>query len=440
VDGGTGNDTLNGGLGIDTASYASAASAVTVSLALTSAQATGGSGTDTLTGFENLTGSAYNDILIGAAGANTLAGGKGDDTYYVQDTTDIVTEAVGEGTDTVHSSVTFTLGANVENLTLTGTAAINGTGNALNNLIIANAGNNVLAGDTGIDTVSYAAATAGVTVSLAVTTAQTTGGSGTDTLTGFENLTGSAFNDTLTGSSAANVLTGGRGDDVYVIQTAGDSIIELADEGFDTIQSSVTHTLSAHVENLTLTGSNAVNGTGNGLANILTGNSAANTLAGGGGNDTYIIQNSTDIVTENLNEGVDTVQSSVTHTLSANLENLTLTGTSAINGTGNALDNILTGNAANNTLTGGAGLDQFIFNTALNGTTNVDTVSDFSVADDTIVLENAIFTAFGATGGISTGNFLIGTAAADADDFLIYNATTRDGSTVSDSAVSGISA
>ncbi|MDX2263429.1 MAG: DUF4214 domain-containing protein [Hyphomicrobiales bacterium] len=418
-----GDNILDGGAGSDTLSYANAVAAVNISLALTTVQATGGSGVDTVNGFENLTGSAFNDVLTGSAGANTLTGGRGDDTYYIQDLTDLVTEAAGEGIDTVHSSVSYTLGVNVENLTLTGSAAINGTGNASDNTITANAGNNILGGGSGTDSVSYANSTAGVTVSLALTTAQITGGSGTDTLTGFENLIGSAFNDILTGSSAANILTGGRGDDLYVLQNGADSVVEAANEGIDTVESSVTHTLSAYVENLTLTGSNSINGTGNGLANFLIGNTAANTLAGGGGNDTYIIQNSGDIVSENANDGMDTVQSSVTHTLGANVENLTLTGASVINGTGNTLNNALTGNAANNSLTGGAGLDQFIFNTTLNSTTNVDTVTDFSVADDTIVLENAIFIAFGTTGGVSAGNFVIG-AAADADDFLIYNATT----------------
>ena len=110
------------------------------------------------------------------------------------------------------------------------------------------------------------------------------------------------------------------------------------------MQSSVSYTLSANVENLTLTGTAAINGTGNELNNVLTGNSAADTLTGGLGDDTYVVGNAGDVVIENLNEGTDTVQSSVTYTLSANVENLTLTGTAAINGTGNELNNVITGN------------------------------------------------------------------------------------------------
>ncbi len=205
----------------------------------------------------------------------------------------MVTENLNEGSDTVLSSVTYTLGANVENLTLTGTAAVNGTGNALNNV--------------------------------------------------------------LTGNSAANRLTGGAGNDTYIVG-AGDTVVESTNGRTDTVESSVTHTLAANVENLTLTGSAAIKGTGNSLNNILVGNSAANTLTGGGGNDTYVV-GAGDTVVESANGGADTVQSSVTWTLGANVENLSLTGTGSVNGTGNSLANVITGNGAANTLSGGDGND-----------------------------------------------------------------------------------
>jgi Ca2+-binding RTX toxin-like protein len=141
------------------------------------------------------------------------------------------------------------------------------------------------------------------------------------------------------------------------------------------VQSAVTWTLAAEVENLTLTGTTAINGTGNAMDNLLTGNSAINTLTGGAGNDwldglagadkllgglgndTYVVDNAGDLITENLSEGIDTANALVTYTLVANVENLTLTGTAAVNGTGNTQDNILMGNSAINTLTGGAGND-----------------------------------------------------------------------------------
>src|SRR6185436_19482343 len=160
-----------------------------------------------------------------------------------------------------------------------------------------------------------------------------------------------------------DTMIGGLGDDIYVVDGLSDQVVENLGEGTDTVQAGITFTISAmaNVENLTLTGTAAVNATGNALNNVLTGNSAVNTLTGGLGNDTYVVT-AGDIVVENAGEGIDTVQSAVTWTIAttANVENLTLTGTSAVNATGNALDNVLTGNTANNTLTGGAGNDTMI--------------------------------------------------------------------------------
>jgi len=248
IDAGAGNNILNGGAGIDTASYAYATAAVTASLSLTTAQATGGSGTDTLLNFENLTGSAYhdtltgnalantltggagNDILNGAAGADRMVGGDGSDRYYVDNAGDIVSEtnatASTGGTDSVYSFLgAYTLTDNVENLRLLATGNASGTGNSLNNIIDAGVGNNVLNGGAGIDTLSYAYATAAVTANLGLTTAQATGGSGTDTLLNFENLTGSAYHDTLTGNALANTLTGGAGNDTLTGGAGNDLLI-----------------------------------------------------------------------------------------------------------------------------------------------------------------------------------------------------------------------
>jgi Ca2+-binding RTX toxin-like protein len=239
---------------------------------------------------------------------------------------DVVTEAASAGTDTVQSAITYTLGSNLENLTLTGTSAINGTGNTLNNVLTGNSAANVLNGGTGSDS-----------------------------------------------------MAGGTGNDTYVVDNTGDTVTENANAGTDLVQSSITQTLAANVEHLTLTGTSAINGTGNTLDNILIGNSATNTLTGGAGtdtldgglgsdimiggtgNDTYVVNSTSDVVTENANEGTDTVQSSVTWTLGSNLEQVTLTGTSAINGTGNTLNNVLTGNVANNVLTGLGGNDTYLY-------------------------------------------------------------------------------
>nr|WP_245454889.1 cadherin domain-containing protein [Mesorhizobium sp. M3A.F.Ca.ET.080.04.2.1] len=632
------NNVLNGGAGIDTLSYEHAAAALTVSLATTAAQNTVGAGSDTVSGFENLIGSAFGDTLTGStaanvisglggddvinggAGADTMLGGTGNDTYVVDNAGDIVDETGGDGTDLVRSSIAFSLSdavhaiGDIENLTLTGAGNVAGTGNALANVITGNTGNNTLAGlggaDTliggaGTDTASYAASAAGVdvslttgvahggdaegdtfsnienllgsaqndtlegdgnnnvlnggagidtlsyehaaaalTVSLATTAAQNTVGAGSDTVSGFENLIGSAFGDTLTGSTAANVISGlggddvinggagadtmlgGTGNDTYVVDNAGDIVDETGGDGTDLVRSSIAFSLSdavhaiGDIENLTLTGTGNVAGTGNALANVITGNTGNNTLAGlggadtliggagtdtasyatsaagvdvslttgvahggdaegdtfssienllgsaqndtlegdgnnnvlnggagddtmrgGGGNDTYIVDSANDTVDESVanSTGTDTVQASVSFSLlnSARVlgvfENLTLTGNTDIDGTGNSANNVLTGNgganvldggAGNDTLTGGLGADTFRFSSALNASTNKDTITDFDVANDTIVLDHTIFTTLGGPGILAAGSFYIGTAATDADDRIIYNSAT----------------
>lgn len=210
------------------------------------------------------------------------------------------------------------------------------------------------------------------------------------------NLTGNSLNNTLTGNAAANVLTGldgndilnglagadrmlgGLGDDTYTVDNVGDVVIELANKGIDTIQSSVTYALNTAnaigVENLTLSGTAVINATGNDLNNTLTGNSGANILNGGAGNDTLI------------------------------------------------------GGAGNDTLTGGLGTDTFVFNTALNATTNRDTIADFLSGTDKINLENAIMTGLGlTTGQLTLDQFRSGagiSSAGDSSDRVIYNTTT----------------
>ena len=163
-----------------------------------------------------------------------------------------------------------------------------------------------------------------------------------------------------------------------MVDSLTDIVTENANEGTDTVETAITYALGGNVENLTLTGAGAVDGTGNTLDNTLVGNSAANTLVGGAGNDrlvggagadtlqggtgndTYVVDLASDIVTENLDEGIDTIETDITYTLGANVENLTLTGAAAIDGTGNALDNVITGNDAANTLVGGAGDDRLV--------------------------------------------------------------------------------
>ena len=297
----------------------------------------------------NGTGNALNNFIQGNNGSNllngglgndVLAGGAGNDTYIVDSAFDTVTEGVNAGIDTVSASVNWVLGENIENLSLTGKNTINGTGNNLNNTISGNNMNNILDGGAGND-----------------------------------------------------MLTGGGGDDFYIVDSTGDVISERFYQGIDTVQSSINWTLSINLENLILTGSDAINGKGNASNNILTGNAADNVLDGGGGNDimtgglgndTYVVDSTGDTIKEDAGAGIDTVRSSASWSLADNLENLTLSGKSAIGGTGNSLNNTIIGNVANNILNGGLGDDTLDggggTDTLLGGNGNdiyiVDTVTD----------------------------------------------------------------
>lgn len=256
-----------------------------------------------------------------------------------------------------------------------------------------------------------------------------------------DELIGTPGNDYIDGKAGADIMVGLAGDDTYVVDNSGDNAIEEPGEGTDTVRSSISYTLPAHVEKLLLTGSAAINGTGNGLANTLTGNSGnnvldgkggADTMAGKAGDDTYVVERAGDKVTEGVDQGTDSIRSSVTYTLPSNVENLVLTGTGAINGTGNALANKITGNGADNVINGGAGSDtlagragrdSFLFNKPL-GSTNIDKITDFVPADDTIRLENAVFTALTTTGTLASAAFVTGTAATTAAHRIIYDPAT----------------
>jgi Ca2+-binding RTX toxin-like protein len=338
-----------------------------------------------LSAINQVTGTAGADTLTGTTGADQMQGLAGNDTYVVNNVGDIVVEALNAGTDLVQSTISYTLTANVENLTLTGSTAINGTGNALNNVLTGNSAANVLDGGLGADTMAGGlgndtyvvdntgdvvteGVSAGIDLVQSSVTYTLSANVNNITLTGTTaiNATGNALDNILTGNSAANVLTGGAGNDTYVVGT-GDTTMEAAGAGTDTVQSAITWTLAANVENLTLTGTAAVNGTGNTADNVLTGNSAANVLTGGAGNDTYVVGTG-DTTIEAAGAGTDTVQSAIAWTLASNVENLTLTGKAAVNGTGNTAGNVLTGNSAVNTLTGGAGND------TLNGGAGADSL------------------------------------------------------------------
>ncbi|HEY7690081.1 MAG TPA: calcium-binding protein, partial [Dongiaceae bacterium] len=303
-----------------------------------------------LDGIDTLMGNAGNDVLDGGVGADALIGGSGNDIYVIDNAGDAVTEADGGGIDAILSSLlSTTLAAFVENLTLLA-GAKDGIGNGLNNAILGNGEANALDGAAGNDT-----------------------------------LSGGAGNDTLTGAAGIDRMLGGVGNDLYFVDDSGDIVVEAAGQGLDSVKSSVSFILGTNIENLTLAaGAGDINGAGNGSANLIAGNEGSNKLAGGSANDTleagagndaldggagndsmvggagddsYVVNAAGDIIVENGGEGIDTVHSALTHVLGVTLENLTLLGTSAINGTGNDAGNILTGNSAANRLDGGGGDD-----------------------------------------------------------------------------------
>ncbi|BAY27535.1 hemolysin-type calcium-binding region [Calothrix sp. NIES-2100] len=432
----------------------------------------GDDGNDTLiggTGNDSLLGGLGNDSLDGGVGTDSLDGGLGNDIYTVDSLSDTMTEAANAGTDLVNSSVTWVLGANLENLTLLGTGVINGTGNSLSNILTGNTAANILSAGDGNDTLI--------------------GGSGNDS------LNGGAGDDSLDGGIGTDSLDGGLGNDIYTVDSLSDTMTEAANAGTDLVNSSVTWVLGANLENLTLLGTGVINGTGNILSNIITGNTAANILSAGDGNDTliggtgndslnggigddsldggvgtdsldgglgndiYTVDSLSDTITEAANAGTDLVNSSVTWVLGANLENLTLLGNGVINGTGNSLNNLLTGNTAANILSGDDGNDTLIGGTgndSLNGgagndlliggtgrdlltggtgrdslyltdtrTGGYDIITDFSVADDTLFISQAEFgLSQSPDTSLDPSLLRLGASATAASDRFIYNQTT----------------
>lgn len=240
--GGEGNDTLNGGTGMDTASYAKA-TGTNVNLATGLASEIYGfyeEYTDTLTGIENVIGSAFDDQITGNSSSNVLAGGAGNDTLNGgsgYDTVDYSSAykgvkvslesktATGQGTDSLLYIENVIGSRYADSLTGTGGATNTLSGGDGNDSLNGGAGTDILDGGSGTDTAYYTSATSAVQVNLALTTAQITGGAGTDTLRSIENLEGGKYSDTLTGNSSANTLNGGAGNDTLHGGSGNDTLM-----------------------------------------------------------------------------------------------------------------------------------------------------------------------------------------------------------------------
>lgn len=369
--------------------------------------AIGGSSTDYLYGNER------SNVLDGRSGYDTAYGFAGDDIFIVESLRDRVFESANDGRDTVKARVSFVLtaGSEVEVLATVAsgsTLGINLTGNALAQRIIGNSGANRLDGRGGADT-----------------------------------------------------LLGGWGNDVYSVDNVGDTIIENRGEGADIVRSAISYELAAGVSVETIMTTNpasrsSIRLTGNEFSQRLYGNAGDNSLDGRGGSDTaygllgndvYIVDNSRDITRELAGEGRDTVRTTVSYTLgsAASIEVLVAfdtEGLSSLRLTGNAIRQTIIGNDGSNTidgrggsdvLRGNDGADRFVFSTAPSSG-NVDRIVDFVAGEDTIALDNAVFTALGANGALSGAQFRIGTTAADASDHVLYDSATgvlsydRDGS------------
>lgn len=425
-------DTVNeaaGGSGVDTVvssvSFSLSGPRVLGAVENVSLALSGGAIDATGNGLGNrLTGNLYANVLDGMGGADTLQGLGGNDTYYVDRPADVVIESPGGGFDRVFAASRYTLaaGEEIELLAATGAAATDGV------TLVGNAFSQSIRGGAGDDVLNAAG--------------------GTDTLRGYE------------------------GDDRYVVNGA-DVIIEAANAGFDTLEAYQSYALAAGVsiERMQLTA--GVTLTGNAFSQTLVGNAGSNRLDGGGGadrmeggkgGDTYVVDNAGDVISEAGGNGDDTVETTVSFSLAGAraigaIENLVLRGGAAINGVGNELSNEIEGNDRANTLNGaggadtlvggagsdrlnggdgkdwlfgdqgadtmigGAGADRFYFSFAP-GAGGLDTITDFAAGSDTVYLSAAAFGTIGRNGGLGAlrpETFHIGSAAADADDRVIYN-------------------
>ncbi len=397
IDGGAGADVMNGGTGSELfivddagdvvndlggdfdavnttlASYTLATGIENLTgISATGQTLTGNNATNVITGGaanDTLNGGGGGDLLDGGGGDDSMLGGTGNDIYIVSTNGDLVVELADEGTDTVLLSLSsYTLGANVENGSQSSTVAATLTGNGLDNILDGNDGNDTLSGLGGNDTISGGGGDDSVL-----------GGEGDDFLTGdggTDTIYGEAGDDRISSSAGGDELRGGADNDAYTILNADAVVIELANQGVDTVFSRI-HAISlgANVENLVQLATISAALTGNALGNSITGNNGNDTLNGGAGddmlvgnagNDVYVVDSTSDVIVENSFDAADEAQTTLTSfTLgttagSSGVERLVFIGTGAFSGFGNAQANLIAGGGGGNAIGGLGGDDTLI--------------------------------------------------------------------------------
>ena len=400
-------------------------------------------------GADTITGSNQDDTIFGLLGADVLNGGDGNDRFeYVVPNFMAAGETVNGGNGGADAIVligggTYTL----SNLSITGVERLD-FNSGVNTAILA--GTQIGTGaitavdsSGNVDTLNVN----GALVDLQTLTFTDWNDNGVDII----NISGTAGADILRGSLQKDVFAGGAGDDQYLVNNTSDTVTELAGGGNDRLFTFVSFTNVANVERLSLSGTANINGTGvdgqndiidgNGANNIIDGLTGSDNMNGGAGDDTYHVNTSADVVNEAAGGGFDTIFAQTGYTIAANVERLFLVDGGNFNANGrNGQDDFLAGNSGaniingfsgndvirgglgNDTLTGGLGLDIFQFLTAPNTALNTDVITDFNIADDTIQLDNLVYTLIGGNGALAAGLFKnLSLNAQDANDVILYD-------------------
>ena len=406
-------------------------------------------------------GGAGNDYLNGSPNLS-LHGEVGDDIFFVSGTFGGTARAGavygGAGIDTLQTNISFTVDLAAGTAT-SGTASYTISSIEIVEVVPAPAYPSIVYGSDAAETFrinpTFADRTGTVTFHGRGGDDVLEGGLGDDLLDGGDGA------DRMDGGGGADRMVGGAGNDVYIVDNVGDHVVEANEVGQDIVNASVSYSIAGQfVETLNLTGNRDIDGTGNGLNNMIRGNDGHNRLSGGSGHDIlnggrggdimdggqgddiYHVDDRADRVIEAINSGNDTINSSISYVLvGTHVENLILTGTAIVHGTGNHLDNRLTGNGRGNVLNagagddllrgglgsdrliGGAGDDVFWFDTAP-GALNIDRIDDFNVSEDSIRLSPTIFANVGPNGRLAEAAFAIGSVADQADDRILYDSVS----------------